>query len=158
MPVSRPYNPNARRMAELVQADWEKVGVKTKIVSYEWGEYIKRMRSGDHQTGMMGWTGDNGDPDNFLNPLLSCAAVEAGSNYANFCDKQFNDIVTQAAQETDLAKRTDLYKQAQVIFKEQAPWINVAHSINFAPTSKRVQGYKQSPFGYSYFYGTKVVD
>ncbi|EJS90378.1 hypothetical protein AAUPMB_02436, partial [Pasteurella multocida subsp. multocida str. Anand1_buffalo] len=31
---------------------------------------------------MMGWTGDNGDPDNFLNTLLSCAAVESGSNYA----------------------------------------------------------------------------
>ena len=121
MPVSRPYNPNARRMAELVQADWEKVGVKTTIVSYEWGEYLKRMRAGDHQTGMMGWTGDNGDPDNFLNTLLSCAAVESGSNYANFCYKPFNDLVTQAAQETDLAKRTDMYKQAQVIFKEQTP-------------------------------------
>ncbi|EJS90377.1 hypothetical protein AAUPMB_02431, partial [Pasteurella multocida subsp. multocida str. Anand1_buffalo] len=42
MPVSRPYNPNARRMAELVQADWEKVGVKAKIVSYEWGRIPQR--------------------------------------------------------------------------------------------------------------------
>ena len=44
MPVSRPYNPNARRMAELIQEDWKKVGVNAKIVSYEWGEYIKRLR------------------------------------------------------------------------------------------------------------------
>lgn len=66
MPVQRPYNPNARRMAEMVQADWEKIGVKTKIVSYEWGEYLKRAKSGEHQAVMMGWTGDNGDPDNFL--------------------------------------------------------------------------------------------
>ncbi len=36
MPVSRPYNPNARRMAELIQEDWKKVGVNAKIVSYEW--------------------------------------------------------------------------------------------------------------------------
>lgn len=53
-------------MAEMVQADWEKIGVKTKIVSYEWGEYLKRAKSGEHQAVMMGWTGDNGDPDNFL--------------------------------------------------------------------------------------------
>ncbi|KAE9532878.1 ABC transporter substrate-binding protein [Ursidibacter arcticus] len=156
MPVSRPYNPNARRMAELVQADWEKVGVKTTIVSYEWGEYLKRMRAGDHQTGMMGWTGDNGDPDNFLNTLLSCAAVESGSNYANFCYKPFNDLVTQAAQETDLAKRTDMYKQAQVIFKEQAPWITVAHSTTYFPVRKDVKGYVVSPFGLHNFYSVDL--
>ena len=47
MPVSRPYNPNARRMAELIQEDWKKVGVNAKIVSYEWGEYLKRLRNGE---------------------------------------------------------------------------------------------------------------
>ncbi|MEN2833470.1 Periplasmic dipeptide transport protein [Mannheimia haemolytica] len=72
MPVSRPYNPNARRMAEMIQEDWKAIGVEAKIVSYEWGEYLKRMGNGEHATGMIGWTGDNGDPDNFLNALLSC--------------------------------------------------------------------------------------
>ncbi|MDH2998818.1 peptide transporter [Pasteurellaceae bacterium LFhippo2] len=152
MPVARPYNPNARRMAELIQEDWKKVGVNAKIVSYEWGEYIKRMRAGDHQTGMMGWTGDNGDPDNFLNTLLSCAAVEQGSNYAKFCHKPFNELILQAVQETDVAKRTELYKQAQVIVNEQAPWINIAHSTTYFPLRKEVKGYVISPFGLHNFY------
>ncbi len=156
MPVSRPYNPNARRMAELVQADWEKVGVKAKIVSYEWGEYLKRMRAGDHQTGMMGWTGDNGDPDNFLNTLLSCAAVESGSNYANFCHKEFNDLVTKAAQITDPAERTALYQQAQLVFKEQAPWITIAHSTTYFPVRKEVKGYVIDPFGLHNFYAVEL--
>ncbi|HDR1923729.1 TPA: ABC transporter substrate-binding protein [Pasteurella multocida] len=156
MPVSRPYNPNARRMAELVQADWEKVGVKAKIVSYEWGEYIKRMRAGDHQTGMMGWTGDNGDPDNFLNTLLSCAAVESGSNYANFCHNEFNDLVTKAAQVTDSAERTALYQQAQLVFKEQAPWITIAHSTTYFPVRKEVKGYVIDPFGLHNFYAVEL--
>ncbi|NMR59228.1 ABC transporter substrate-binding protein [Pasteurella multocida] len=156
MPVSRPYNPNARRMAELVQADWEKVGVKAKIVSYEWGEYLKRMRDGDHQTGMMGWTGDNGDPDNFLNTLLSCAAVESGSNYANFCHKEFNDLVTKAAQVTDPAERTALYQQAQLVFKEQAPWITIAHSTTYFPVRKEVKGYVIDPFGLHNFYAVEL--
>ncbi|APB79750.1 ABC transporter substrate-binding protein [Pasteurella multocida] len=156
MPVSRPYNPNARRMAELVQADWEKVGVKAKIVSYEWGEYLKRMRAGDHQTGMMGWTGDNGDPDNFLNTLLSCAAVESGSNYANFCHKEFNDLVTKAAQVTDPAERTALYQQAQLVFKEQAAWITIAHSTTYFPVRKEVKGYVIDPFGLHNFYAVEL--
>jgi ABC-type transport system substrate-binding protein len=62
MPVQRPYNPNAKRIAELMQADLAKIGVKAEIKSFEWGEYRKRMQTGEHQMGMLGWTGDNGDP------------------------------------------------------------------------------------------------
>ena len=42
MPVQRPYNPNAKLMAEMLQADWAKIGVNAKLVTYEWGEYLKR--------------------------------------------------------------------------------------------------------------------
>ena len=48
MPVQRPYNPNAKLMAEMIQADWAKIGIKAKIVTYEWGEYLKRAQSGEH--------------------------------------------------------------------------------------------------------------
>ena len=158
MPVSRPYNPNARRMAELIQEDWKKVGVNAKIVSYEWGEYIKRQRQGEHQTGMMGWNGDNGDPDNFLNTLLSCAAVEAGANYAKFCNKDFDKLIQDAAKESDKAKRTELYKQAQVLFKEQAPWVTIAHSTTYFPVRKEVVGYTISPFSLHNFYHVDLAD
>ena len=95
MPVQRPYNPNAKRMAELIQADFAKVGVKAKIVSYEWGEYLKRSREGEHQTVLLGWTGDNGDPDNFLYVLLSCAAAK-GANRARWCHKPFDDLLKES--------------------------------------------------------------
>ncbi len=83
MPVQRPYNPDAKRMAELMQADLAKVGVKAKIVTYEWGEYRKRAQNGEHQMVQLGWTGDNGDPDNFLYALLGCDAAQGGGNVAN---------------------------------------------------------------------------
>jgi dipeptide transport system substrate-binding protein len=93
MPVQRPYNPNARRMAEMMQADLAKVGVKAKIVTFEWGEYLKRSKKGEHQMILLGWTGDNGDPDNFLHVLLGCAAAK-GANRARWCHKPFDDILT----------------------------------------------------------------
>lgn len=156
MPVSRPYNPNARRMAELVQADWKAVGVDAKIVSYEWGEYLQRMKKGDDPTGMMGWTGDNGDPDNFLGTLLSCASAEQGSNYAKWCYKPFDDLIREAVQITDQGKRSELYKQAQVIFKEQAPWITIAHSTTYLPLRKEVKNYVIDPFGLHNFYALEL--
>src|SRR5205807_1858615 len=76
LPVTRPYNPDGKRMAELIQADWEKIGVKAKLVTYEWAEYRKRAKGGEHQVVMLGWSGDNCDPDNFFLPLLGCAAVK----------------------------------------------------------------------------------
>lgn len=158
MPVSRPYNPNARRMAEMVQADWKKIGVNAKIVSFEWGEYLKRMENGEHSAGMMGWVGDNGDPDNFLNTLLSCHAMKQGSNYAHFCHEEYNELVTQAARESDKTKRTELYKKAQVIFNEQAPWLPIAHSTTYFPIRKEVKNYVVSPFLSHNFYAVDLDD
>ena len=157
MPVQRPYNPNAKRIAELMQADLAKIGVKAEIKSFEWGEYRKRMQNGEHQMGMLGWTGDNGDPDNFLNTLLGCASAKSnGSNVAKFCYKPFDDLVLKAKQVTVPAERTKLYEKAQVIFKEQAPWFTIAHAVQIAPVRKEVVDFKLSPFARHTFYGVDI--
>lgn len=157
MPVSRPYNPNAKRIAELMQADLAKIGVKAEIKSFEWGEYRKRMQNGEHQMGMMGWTGDNGDPDNFLNSLLGCASAKSnGSNVAKFCYQPFEDLILKAKVVSNVAERTKLYEKAQVVFKEQAPWFTMAHAVQLAPVRKEVVDYKLSPFGRHTFYGVDI--
>ena len=55
-------------------------------------------------------------------------------------------------------ERTKLYQQAQVIFKEQAPWVTVAHSVVFEPLYKKVMDYKIDPFGQHIFYGVDLKD
>ncbi len=155
MPVQRPYNPNAKRMAEIIQEDWAKVGVKAKIVSYEWGEYLKRSMNGEHETVLLGWTGDNGDPDNFLAVLLGCDAV-GSSNRSQWCYKPFDDLLKKAKLTADMAERTKLYEEAQVLFKAQAPWVTIAHSVVFEPMSKNVVDYKIDPFGGHIFYGVDL--
>ncbi len=158
MPVQRPYNPNARRMAELVQADWAKVGVEAEIVSFEWGEYLKRSKLGEHETVLLGWTGDNGDPDNFLYVLLGCEAAKDSANRARWCHKPFDDLLVAAKRTADVAERTRLYEEAQVIFKDEAPWITVAHSVVFKPVRKEVKNFKIDPFGGHVFYGVDIAE
>ncbi len=156
MPVQRPYNPNARRMAEVIQADWAKIGVKAEIVSYEWGEYLKRSKDKDRDGAiLLGWTGDNGDPDNFLAVLLGCDGV-GGSNRAQWCYQPFEDLIQQAKLVADPQQRTKLYEQAQIVFKEQAPWATIAHSVVFEPLSKNVLNYKIDPLGGHIFYGVDL--
>ena len=157
MPVQRPYNPNARRMAEVIQEDFSNIGVDVEIVSYEWGEYLKLSKETDRDGAvLLGWTGDNGDPDNFLAVLLGCDAV-GGSNRAQWCHKPFDDLLQKAKIVSDKAERTALYEQAQVIFKEQAPWATIAHSVVYKPIRNEVTGFKIDPFGGHVFYGVGLA-
>lgn len=156
MPVQRPYNPNARKMAEMIQQDLSNIGIRANIVSYEWGTYLKKSREGEHQTILLGWTGDNGDPDNFFTPLLSCAAAETGNNRSFWCNKKFEELITLARIEISRKKRMKLYKLAEVIFKQDAPWVTIAHAVRYQPYLKIVNGLEIDPFGGVYFSGVSL--
>ncbi len=156
MPVARYYNPNAKRMAEMMQAYWAAVGIKAKIVTMEWAEYLRRGRAGEHQTYLLGWGGDTGDPDNFLFEVLGCEAAKAGGNRARWCNQPYQDLVVKARQTSDRAERTRLYEKAQEIFHEEAPWVTIAHSIVFVPMRKEVEGYMVDPLGANTFYTVDI--
>lgn len=156
MPVQRPYNPNAKRMAEMIQADWAKIGVQTKITTYEWGEYLKRVKDGEHQAALMGWTTATGDPDNFFGPLFTCQSANGGSNSAKWCYAPFDKIIAEAKTITDRPQREALYKQAQQMMHDQMPAVMIAHSTIFEPVSKSVTGYEIDPFGKHIFYQVDV--
>lgn len=155
LPVQRPYNPNGQQAAELVQADLAKIGIKAQIVKYEWAEYLKRAKAGESDIGMFGWNGDNGDPDNFMGNLLSCAAV-GGTNYGQWCDKEYDALIIKAKQTSNISERTKLYEKAQEVFKREAPWVPMAHSVVYQPMLKNVEGYKMSPFASVQFYGVSL--
>jgi len=158
MPVSRPYMLNARRAAEIMQADFQKIGVNVEIVSYEWAEYLERSKAEDRDGAvMLGWTGDNGDPDNFLHTLLGCEAV-GGNNRAQWCNEEFNSLVMKAKEASEVDERTRLYEEAQVVFKREAPWATIDHSLSVVPMRKNVEGFVQSPLGDFAFEGVDLVE
>jgi dipeptide transport system substrate-binding protein len=151
MPVSRPYMPDAKRAAELIQADFNAIGVKATIYSVDWAQYLNESKPVSHDGAViMGWTGDNGDPDNFLTPNFSCAAVNGG-NRAEWCDKDFDALLQKAVQTTDIKQRTKYYEEAQEIFHKQDPVALIAHSVVTMPMSKNVTGYVIDPFGLHHF-------
>jgi dipeptide transport system substrate-binding protein len=156
MPVQRPYNPNAKRIAEMMQADLAKVGVNAKLVTFEWGEYRKRAQQGEHTTAQLGWTGDNGDPDNFFF-LRGCSGARAGGqNITKWCNKEFDELLVKARGLSDIEARAKLYEQMQVIMKEEAPDMTLAHSVVYEAMRKEVEGYKQGPLGAHHFKGVDV--
>ncbi len=156
LPISRPYNPNGKKMAEMMQADLAKVGIKVNLVSYDWPTYLDKARKGEHDMLMMGWNGDNGDPDNFMSVLLGCSAVEGGSNYSRWCEKNYEKLIDLARTTANQKERTQLYSEAQKIFKEEAPWVTLAHAKVYRAMRKDVTGFKMSPFGSDVFIGVDI--
>ncbi|GAB4013317.1 MAG: dipeptide ABC transporter substrate-binding protein DppA [Bdellovibrio sp.] len=155
LPVTRPYNPNGKKMGEMMQADLAKIGVKVKLVTFDWPTYLSKSKTGDHTLIQMGWTGDNGDPDNFLNVLLGCSGVESGSNYSRWCNKDFNKQIRLARSTPEISKRANYYKKAQEIFAKELPWVPIAHSVVFRAMNSNVSGYVMDPLGSDIF---KTVD
>ena len=157
MPVQRPYNPNAKRVAEMMQADLAKIGVNATLVTYEWGEYRKRLQDGQHMTAEMGWTGDNGDPDNFFFGS-SCESVRpGGSNISKWCNKEFDKRLVLAKTLPDQAARAKLYAEMQQIEHDDAPNLPIAHSTVYEAMRVEVTGYRQSPFGKHEFNGVDIA-
>lgn len=146
-PSGSALNPNPKLGAELLQADLAKIGVTAAVKVIEWGELIKDAKQGQHDLLFMGWSGDNGDPDNFLSPLFSCASLKSGINFSRFCDPTLDGLITSAKTTADVPHRTALYMQAQKIIHDQALWIPLAYPTVFALTQSNVSGYHVSAFG-----------
>ncbi len=155
-PVQRPYNPNGKRIGEMMQADLAKIGVNAKLVTYEWGEYRKRAQSGEPMTAQLGWTGDNGDPDNFFF-LDGCTdGKPASNNIPKWCNAEYNDLLVKARVLPDQGERAKLYSRMQEIEHEEAPELLIAHSTVFEAMRANVEGYKQSPLGTHTFEGVDL--
>lgn len=146
MPVARPYMPEGMKVAEVIQASFAKIGVKANIKTVDWATYLQNAAKGDFDAYMLGWTGDNGDADNFIYTLLDKDSIGA-NNYSQYSNDQLHDILIKAQTETDQAKRNDLYKQAQEIVHDDAPWVPLVHSTPLLAASKDVMNYLPHPTG-----------
>ena len=102
--------------------------------------------------GLLGWTGDNGDPDNFLYVLLDKSATAfPANNIAFYRSEELHDILIQAQIEVDTAIRTDLYRSAQEVIHRDAPWAPLVHVAQTAAFGKDVTGFSLHPTGSKWF-------
>ncbi len=156
LPIQRPYNPNGELMGQMMKKDLARVGIRIKLKSYRWKKYKKLAKLGKHQMIQLGWTGDNGDPDNFMGVLLGCPAIKAGTNIAFWCHFEFTQLIAAAKKTSSYEKRRKYYFKAQEIFKARLPWVPLAHSKIFKVMSKGIQGFIIDPFGVDHFENIEI--
>ena len=95
----------------------------------------------------LGWTGDNGDPDNFFVPAGRLRRPPAPAAAVRL--QMVQQGVRRPGQQggrpsSDQNERAKLYEQAQVIMHDEAPFFLIAHSVTFQPIRKDVVNYKMA--------------
>jgi peptide/nickel transport system substrate-binding protein len=136
MPNPRPYMPQPTKVAEAIQADLKVVGIETEIVTMDWATYLSKTREGEQDMYMLGWTGDNGDPDNFLYWFFG--QKETRSRYYHTKAAQ---LTAKAQAIFDQEERARLYRDVQIVLKEDTANIPIAHTTPPLAAKQTVKGY-----------------
>jgi peptide/nickel transport system substrate-binding protein len=153
MPVSRPYYPNPKEIAEAIAADLAKAGITVQLQTTDWTVYLDKSRKGQLSMFMLGWTGDNGDPDNFVCYFFCAIGAPRMGFYAN---QPLTDLLLEAQKMTDQRKRAGLYRKAEQMIHDDVARLFIAHNQPPLAFLKKVQGYVANPTNTEYFNTVQV--
>ncbi len=136
----------------MIQADWAKIGVRAQIVTYEWGEYLKRIRDGEASVGMLGDFWDYPDPSEVMLEFV----CHSPDNYPHFCSPDYDRLMQQANVSTDQAKRAGLYEKAQQVIYDQIPLVRLADLSAYIAVRREVRGLRPQALGAQSYGGVSV--
>jgi len=148
MPVTRFYFPAPKEIGEAMAANLNAAGIKVELyLEGDWPTYLGARRNGLLMgLYMLGWGGDNGDPDNFLGYFFGNAQepVKMEGWYQN---KELADLLDLAVTLPDPEARAELYRQAEQILHDEVARIWLGHNNTPLILSAKVQGYVPQPVG-----------
>ncbi|GIW34584.1 ABC transporter substrate-binding protein [Meiothermus sp.] len=149
MPVSRPYFPTPKEIAEAMGADLSAIGIRVKFQTKDWATYLNDRRNPPgFQAYMLGWTGDYGDPSNFFDPHFASPITDLFDSAGNKLDiKELNEVLAKGAASSNQAERVKLYQQADEITFNLALRIPIVHSQPLIAQRTSISGWVPSPLG-----------
>jgi peptide/nickel transport system substrate-binding protein len=143
--VSRPYMPDPKRNFEAFSASLEQAGFKVVPHSAPWSpDYLGKSDEGQLQVYLLGWTGDFGDPDDFIGVFFRSPQKQWGTTDSHEMD-DVQKLLEKARAETDEAKRTEMYQEANRQIMTILPGVPYAHNKPAVAFQANVSGYVPSP-------------
>lgn len=147
MPTARAYNPNPIKTAQLLQSELALIGVKAKIISYDWSVFLAKLSDATYDSVLIGWDADNSDPDNFFSPFLSCSSLDSHNNRSHWCDPRLDSLLAEAKSLSSKQARRAIYQQAEQLIYQYKPIVPLAHSNRMILKRADVNGVHLSSFG-----------
>jgi peptide/nickel transport system substrate-binding protein len=142
--VSRPYMPDPKRNFEAFRASLEQSGFKITPKTAPWSpDYLGQVDEGNATLYLLGWTGDYGDPDNFVGTFFQNPQKAWGT--IAHPNQEVVDKLNEAETETDLDARTGLYQEANRLIMDWLPGVPYVHTKPALAFAANVSGYEPSP-------------
>ena len=139
--VTRPYMPDPQANYEAMKQDLEECCFTVQTESADWEvDYVTKVQAGNYGSYLIGWTGDFGDPDNFIGTFFQQPLAEWG-----FENEEIFNKLDEAEAETDPATREELYQEANRLIMDFLPGLPYAHSKPALAFTADVEGYVPSP-------------
>ncbi len=149
--TARPYNQKGGSdLANMIQGYLSAVGVELSITQYDWTTYKTKVQTDPYDICFYGWTGDNGDPDNFMNLL---ADSNWSINVARWNNQEYKDLIAQGVTLPDGEERNAIYHQCEEMVAEEQPWLLISHSQNLCGYSPKVHDFYYHPTGVVFMKG-----
>lgn len=149
--TARPYNQKGGQdLANMIQGYLAKVGVDVSITQYDWTTYKTKVQTDPYDICFYGWTGDNGDPDNFMNLL---ADTNWSMNVAHWQDDEYKALIAEGLATPDGDERDAIYLKCEQMVAEKQPWVLISHSKNLLGINPKVKDFYYHPTGVAFFKG-----
>ena len=146
---ARFYNPvGGQVLAEAIQSYFDKVGVKAEVLAYDWATFKSKLATEAWDIGFMGWTGDNGDPDNFLNLFANDDPI---NNHGLWYNQEYRDLIAKGVELKDGPERNELYRKAEQIMADDAPILPISHAQVVAAYRPNIKNFTIHQVGMTFF-------
>ncbi|MBV8432677.1 MAG: ABC transporter substrate-binding protein [Candidatus Eremiobacteraeota bacterium] len=127
--IPRPYMPDPQGVASAIARQLRAVGIDVKLQPLDWSVFLDRAHDGEHEMVLAGWSGDNGDPDNFMYSLLDKDSARRPNalNYSFWRDDAYHQLMLEGQATSDPAERAAIYERANALIHDQVPSIPIVH-------------------------------
>ncbi len=153
MPVSRPYFPNPKPIAEAMAADLAAVGIRANLKTEDWGAYLQDRYTKGFDLYMVGWTPGNGSPFDFYSAYYG----PLGSADSHYQPAALDALLDQAQAATTRAQKVQVYARIQEITYGAYVRLPIVHSSPLGAARSTVKGWKPSPLGTESFQGVTIT-
>jgi ABC-type transport system substrate-binding protein len=130
--------------AAILKEQLKKIGIDLNIVQLEMSAWTPRIRQ-EQNFDITMTNGFHGpDPHNLYGRIATSGGNRVTGSYSN---PDLDAVLMQAVQESDQAKRGDLYKQAQAIMAADLPIVPLIEVKSVIVYAGDITGHPQSPEG-----------
>lgn len=145
MPVSRPYFPTPKPIAEAFAADLSAIGIRVNLKTKDWAAYIAdAKKKPGFQAFMLGWTADYSDPDSFYYPHFGPGSTEDLGGWKN---DRLLQLLNQGRATGDKVARAKIYAEVDEILHREVVRLPIVHSQPLLAKRKNIEGWIPSPLG-----------